>query len=146
MLLAAASLSACTQTVSSDKISVVCSIFPQYDWVRQILGDRSEHIELTLLLDDRIDLHNYQPSVDDMVRISTCDLFIYVGGESDAWVTSALKDAINKEMLVLNLLDILGDLAKIEEIKEGMEDGGHDDDDNEEEEGDHDEDEHGDYD
>ena len=107
-----------------DKIRIVCTIFPQYDWVRQILGDRLDEVELTLLLSNRIDLHNYQPSVDDIVTISTCDLFVYVGGESDRWVDNVLKDAVNKDILVISLLDLLGESAKIEEIVDGMEDEG----------------------
>ncbi|MCL2152725.1 MAG: metal ABC transporter substrate-binding protein [Oscillospiraceae bacterium] len=116
-------LSGCGQIGSNEKISVVCTIFPQYDWVRQILGDKADNMDLTLLLDNRIDLHNFQPSVDDIVKISSCDLFIYVGGESDDWVDDALKEATNKDMVVINLLEVLGDAAKIEEVKEGMEDG-----------------------
>ena len=107
----------------SDKINVVCTIFPQYDWVRQILGGKADDIELTLLLDGKADLHNYQPSVDDIVKISECDLFIYVGGESDAWVDGALAQAVNPDMVVVNLLEALGDAAKEEQFLEGMEDG-----------------------
>ena len=103
------------------KLSIVCTIFPQYDWVRQILGDRAESFELALLLNNRIDLHSYQPTVDDIVRVSTCDLFIYVGGESDGWAYELLKGAANKDMIVINLLGVLGDSAKEEEILEGME-------------------------
>ena len=103
------------------KISVVCTIFPQYDWTRQILGDKAGGVDATLLLDNKIDLHNYQPAVDDMMKISECDLFIYVGGESDWWVDAALAQAANKDMTVINLLETLGDAAKEEEIIEGME-------------------------
>jgi zinc transport system substrate-binding protein len=106
---------------ANEKISIVCTIFPQYDWVRQILGDKAGEMELTLLLDNRIDLHNYQPSVDDIVKISSCDFFIYVGGESDEWVEDALAEATNKKMVVINLLEVLGEAAKEEEIVEGME-------------------------
>ena len=113
--------SGCRQIGSNGKISVVCTVFPQYDWVRQILGDKADGMNLTMLLDNKIDLHSFQPSVDDIVKISACDLFIYVGGESDEWVNDALKEATNKNMVVINLLDTLGDAAKIEEIIEGME-------------------------
>ncbi|MGE4277545.1 MAG: metal ABC transporter substrate-binding protein [Lawsonibacter sp.] len=105
----------------AEKLSIVCTIFPEYDWVRQILGDAADHAEITMLLDNGVDLHSYQPSVDDIIKISTCDLFIYVGGESDAWVTDALKEATNKDMVVINLLDVLGNTVKEEEVKEGME-------------------------
>ncbi len=111
---------------SPDKIQVVCTIFPQYDWVRQILGETAENVELTLLLDNAVDLHSFQPSVEDIIRISTCDLFIYVGGESDDWVPDALENATNPDMVVINLLDALGGAAKPEELVEGMEPEDHD--------------------
>ena len=106
---------------NNDKISIVCTIFPEYDWVKEIIGENDENIELTLLLDNGVDLHSYQPSVEDIAKISTCDMFIYVGGESDAWVDDALKNATNKNMKVINLLDVLGDKVKLEETIEGME-------------------------
>ena len=125
LLIPAVALSGCVQSSygKDDKISVICTIFPLYDWVRQITENQTENIDLTLLSANLTDLHNYQPSVDDIVRISGCDLFIHVGGESDGWVDDALKQATNKNMVVINLLDILGDAVKIEEIIEGMETG-----------------------
>ena len=102
------------------KISIVTTIFPEYDWVKQILGENQSNVDLTMLLDNGVDLHSYQPSADDMVKMSKCDLFIYVGGESDAWVDDALKSAQNKNMKVINLLDILGNSVKEEEQVEGM--------------------------
>ena len=128
-LLPAAASAGCTQSgIQRDsKTSVVCTIFPQYDWVRQILGDKADSMDLTLLLSNKADLHSYQPSVDDIVKISTCDLLIYVGGISDGWVEATLSDTINEKMIVINLLEALGDAVKTEEIVEGMED----DDDNE---------------
>jgi zinc transport system substrate-binding protein len=120
-ILSTAMLSGCGQFGSNEKMSVVCTIFPQYDWVCQILGDRAGDMEITLLLKNKIDLHNYQPSVDDIVKISECDLFIYVGGESDKWVDETLKQASGKNMSVIKLLDVLGEAAKEEETKPGME-------------------------
>jgi len=107
----------CNQRKNQDiaKLNIVCTIFPQYDWVRQIIGDKKDNFSLTLLLNNRIDLHNYQPSVDDIIKISNCDLFIYVGGESDEWVNTVLEQASNKNMIVINLLEILGDRAKHED-------------------------------
>lgn len=102
------------------KISIVTTIFPEYDWVKQILGENQANVDLTMLLDNGVDLHSYQPSADDMVKLSKCDLFIYVGGESDAWVDDALKSAQNKNMKVINLLDVLGNSVKEEEQVEGM--------------------------
>jgi len=105
----------------TDQLRIVCTIFPEYDWARQILGDQAGRAELTMLLDSGVDLHSYQPTTDDIIKISTCDLFIYVGGESDAWVEDALKEAANQDMVVIDLLDVLGAGVKEEEVVEGME-------------------------
>ena len=107
-------------TNKTDKLSIVTTIFPEYDWVREILGDKADNAEITMLLDNGVDLHSYQPTADDIVKISDCDLFIYVGGESDGWVEDALRNAANRNMKVINLLEILGDSVKTEEIVEGM--------------------------
>lgn len=107
--------------VASEKLRVVSTIFPPYDWIREILGKDTGNVELSLLVDDGVDLHSYQPSVEDIAKISTCDMFIYVGGESDGWVHDAVETAANPDMVVINLLELLGDKAKEEEIVEGME-------------------------
>ena len=141
-LLAAGILGGCGKAASSSApapsalqsgnkpLKIVTTIFPEYDWVREILGDKADHAEVTMLLDNGVDLHSYQPTADDIIKISDCDLFIYVGGESDGWVEDALKEATNKEMQIINLLDVLGEQAKVEEVVEGME--GEDDADEEE--------------
>ena len=85
-----------------------------------VLGSNPAGAEVTMLLDNGVDLHSYQPTADDIMKISSCDLFIYVGGESDEWVEDALKEATNKDMVVIDLLDVLGDSAKEEEVVEGM--------------------------
>ena len=102
------------------KLRIVATIFPEYDWTKEILGSNPADAELTLLLSSGVDMHSFQPSMDDIVTISTCDIFIYVGGESDAWVRDALSQATNKEMIVVDLLDVLGDHAKEEETVSGM--------------------------
>ena len=128
-------------TNKTDKLSIVTTIFPEYDWVKEILGDTAENAEITMLLDSGVDLHSYQPTVDDIVKISDCDLFLYVGGESDGWVEDALKNAPNEDRTVINLLDVLGDSVKEEETVEGMqeEDHDHEDADGHEEEAEYDE-------
>ena len=122
-LLLSLCLTACGASAASgsDALSVVATIFPEYDWVRNILGDRTADTELTLLMDSGVDMHSFQPSADDIIKIASCDLFIYVGGESDAWVEDALREAVNPDMVVLDLLDVLGTAAKEEAILEGME-------------------------
>lgn len=112
-------------TNQTDKLSIVTTIFPEYDWVREILGEKADNAEITMLLDNGVDLHSYQPTADDIVKISDCDLFIYVGGESDEWVEDALRNAANRNMKVINLLEVLGDSVKTEEIVEGMQEEEH---------------------
>ena len=107
-------------SAADEKIRIVTTIFPEYDWVREILGDKADSAEITMLLDNGVDLHSYQPTADDIIKLSDCDLFVYVGGESDEWVEGALKSAANKDRKVINLLEILGDSVKEEETVEGM--------------------------
>ena len=129
-------------TNKTDKLSIVTTIFPEYDWVREILGDKADNAEITMLLDNGVDLHSYQPTADDIVKISDCDLFIYVGGESDEWVEDALRNAANRNMKVINLLEVLGDSVKTEEIVEGMQEEEHEHEDAEEHEHEEEADEH----
>lgn len=109
------------KTTEDNKIEIVTTIFPTYDWIMNILGDNPGDIEVNMLLDNGVDLHNFQPTAEDIMKISTCDLFIYVGGESDNWVQDALQEVTNKDMVVINLLDTLGSHVKEEEHVEGME-------------------------
>ncbi len=130
ILLMAGNLSACgsgsSQPAEPGRIQIVTTIFPEYDWVMNILGDNPAKAEVTMLLDTGVDLHSFQPTAADILKISTCDLFIYVGGESDEWVDDALQEATNREMTVINLLDVLGDAVKEEEVAEGMQEEDHD--------------------
>lgn len=106
----------------SQKLQIVATIFPEYDWVKEILGDQAENVDLTLLLGNGTDMHSFQPTMEDILKVSTCDLFIYVGGESDSWVADALKGAGNPDRKAINLMDVLGDQVKEEELVEGMQD------------------------
>ena len=105
---------------------IVTTIFPEYDWVKTLLGDNPASAEVVLLLDNGVDLHSYQPTAEDMMNIAQSDLFIYVGGESDSWVKNALKEAVNEDMIVIDLLEEMGNLAKEEEVVEGMQEEEHD--------------------
>lgn len=134
------SLGACSSPAGTgdDKISIVTTIFPEYDWVMNVLGSNPANAEVTLLLDNGVDLHSYQPTAEDIMKIATCDMFIYVGGESDRWVEDALSEAVNKDMVVINLLEVLGDSVKEEEVVEGMqEEDEHDHNHDEDEDGEH---------
>lgn len=115
------------------KVSVVTTIFPIYDWVREIVGD-TENVEITLLLDNGVDLHSYQPTAQDIMKIATCDAFMYVGGESDGWVKDALAESVNPDMMVVSLVDALGEDVRTEETVEGMQHEHEEDEDHEHEE------------
>ena len=106
-------------------LRVVATIFPIYDWAREVLG-QVPGVELVWLQDTGVDMHSYQPTAEDMLLVSSCDLFLYVGGTSDNWVDDALQEAVNKDMEVVSLLDVLGDAARLEELTEGMQ-AGHED-------------------
>ncbi len=102
-------------------LRVVATIFPAYDWVREVVGTNAADVQLTLLLDDGVDLHSYQPTAADLKKVAESDFFIHVGGESDGWVEPALAAAPNPRRKVLNFVKALGDAAKPEQIVEGME-------------------------
>ena len=103
------SLTACGGSIEqqdNEKITIVTTIFPEYDWLRNLTAD-SENIDLKLLIDKGVDLHSYQPDVNDIVTISTCDVFIYTGGASDVWVEDVIDTAMNEDMLVIDLMEVL---------------------------------------
>ena len=143
-----AGLVPCAGYAADRPVTIVTTIFPIYDWVRRVAGE-SKNTSLVLLLDNGVDLHSYQPSARDIMTISTADLFIYVGGESDEWVEDALAAAMNPDLVSISLTEALGTDLKAEKIVEGMEhehdheDGDHDHDhedrDQEEEEEEYDE-------
>ncbi len=108
------------ETSSDGKLHIVCTIFPQYDWVRE-LTKGAQNVEVTLLEDSGADLHNFQPSAADKVSILNSDLFVYTGGESDDWARTLLKNA-EKDVRSLDLIEALGDRALTEE--EGIEESG----------------------
>lgn len=125
-VMAAGMFTACSTSTeenveASGRLQIVTTIFPEYDWVMNVLGDTAGNADVTMLLDSGVDLHSFQPTADDIMKIATCDMFIYVGGESDEWVEDALSEAVNPDMVVINLLDVLGDSVMEEELVEGME-------------------------
>lgn len=126
--------SSASNSDSNKKLSVVCTIFPEYDWVKELIGDKQDKYDITYLMDKGVDLHSYQPSAEDIAKIKACDLFVYVGGESDGWVKDTLKEKTNENMQVVNLLETLGKNVKEEEVVEGMQD----DDDHDDKDHDHD--------
>jgi len=115
-------LTACSDKntqIENDKLTIVVTTFPQYDWVKQILGEQIEKVELILLIKSGVDLHNFQPSTEDIAKINACDMFIYIGGESDNWVNAILKN-VSSNTVIIKLIDVIEDRAKEEELVEGM--------------------------
>lgn len=112
--------------VSEDeyKMKIVTTTFPQYDWVKNVLGERANEVEITLLCDNGTDMHSYQPTFEDVMKISEADVFLYVGGESDEWVTNIIRDANREEKFAFSLIEMLGDRVKEEERPEGMQENG----------------------
>ena len=103
-------------TVDNKKISIVTTIFPQYDFTRQIVGDKAD---VTMLLAPGAESHSYEPTPQDIIKIQNCDVFIYVGGENDEWVNSILDSIDKSKIKIISLLDCVKPLG--EEVKEGME-------------------------
>ena len=103
------------------KLSIVTTIYPEYAWVKEILGQRADSVELTLLIKNGVDLHSYKPTAQDIAKIASANMVVYVGGESDKWIKDALAATTKKGRSEINLMDALGDRVKAEEIVEGME-------------------------
>lgn len=97
----------------SEKLSIVTTIYPAYDFARQVFGDTAE---VTLLLKPGMESHSYDPSAKDALTIAECDLFIYNGGESDQWVVNILEGA--PDVKTLRMMDVV-ELHE-EELVEGM--------------------------
>ncbi len=124
---------------TSEVINIVATSFYEYDWLKQIIGEE-EGFSLSFLIDNGVDLHSYEPTVEDITNIAAADLFIYNGGESDSWVDDIL--ATTTVLNTINVIEVLDDNVQMEVLVEGMEasDHDHDHEDAEEEDHDHDED------
>lgn len=117
LLILLCTLASCSgKTEEQHKLSIVCTTFPQYDFLKNILGSDEG---LTLLIDDGADLHSFEPTAQDIIKIGSADLFVYIGGNSDRWVESAIKSANNPALKTLALMDTVDTLE--EEYVAGME-------------------------
>lgn len=122
-LLLAITLAGCVKADNQEKekpdgkISVVATIFAPYDFVREIAGDKAD---ITMLLPPGSEIHSYEPAPQDIIKIRDCDVFIYVGGESDDWVRRILGSMDTANMRIIALMDCVD--AVTEEILPGMED------------------------
>ncbi len=106
-------------------LSVVATIFPQYDFARQVMGSSDD---LTMLLRPGQEVHSYEPTSQDIIAIQNCDLFIYVGGESDAWIEDVLEGMDTSHMVILSLMDLVDPLEEdTDSVLENPEEHSHED-------------------
>ena len=98
--------------MAEGKLSVVCTDFPCYDFARQAAGDRAE---VTMLLKPGTEAHSYDPSPADILAIGGADLFVYVGGESDAWVDNILDSFGDDAPARLRMMDRVNGLIEEDE-------------------------------
>lgn len=111
----------CGTDPGEEKLSIVCTNFPAYDWVREILEEKAEDWSITWLGENGVDMHSYQPSAADVANIIEADIVIYVGGVSEEWVSKTLEQSGNEQQITINMLDVVGERVLTEEIVEGME-------------------------
>ncbi len=115
ILLVVLPTTSCGSQVKNETVTIVTTVFPEYDWVKNILGNHTEGIELILLTENGTDLHSFQPTVSDIAKISSCDILICTGGISDTWIDDALKAAPNDERTVIKLMSLLSEDKKLVE-------------------------------
>lgn len=82
------------------KVNVVATLFPQYDFARQVGGDRAE---VRLLMPPGVESHSYEPTPADMLAINACDLFIYTGEHMEPWAENILRSTTNENLIILDL-------------------------------------------
>ena len=104
------------KTEESGKLKIITTIFPPYDFAKQITGDKAD---VTMLLPLGSESHSFEPSTQDIVAIQNCDIFICIGGESEKWVEKAMDSIDANKVKIISLLDLVD--AKEEEVVEGME-------------------------
>lgn len=109
--------SSANKSAEGKKLSIVTTIFPAYDWVKQVVGD-NKNVDITFLIDKGVDLHSYQASAADIAKITDSDMFVFVGGESDGWAEDIVKE--NPNLKYISMVDSIGKAALGEELVEGM--------------------------
>jgi len=118
-LLTVSTLTACekktAQRKDNDKISIVATIFPPYDFARAIAGDKAE---ITMLLPPGSETHSFEPTPQDIIKIQNCDVFIYIGGESDEWVKNVLNSMDISSMKIVTLTNCVELVEEV--VTEGM--------------------------
>lgn len=115
------------------KVNVVCATFSEYDWTRTI-AQKAENINIIYMINNGTDAHSYQPTARDIALITDCDMFVYGGGESEAWIDEVLAyQPCNPDMKVINMMELLEGRTYEEEMVEGMQESRHEGEEEEEE-------------
>ena len=104
------------ENLSGEKLSIITTIFPQYDFARAIGGDK---VDVKMLLSPGVESHGFEPTLQDISNIGKSDLFIYVGGEGDEWVGDVLETVNSDKLKTISLVDTVETVE--EELVEGME-------------------------
>jgi zinc transport system substrate-binding protein len=102
---------------ADERISIIATVFPPFDFAREIVGDRAD---VAMLLPPASESHSFEPTPQDIIKIQNCDVFIYVGGESDEWVSGVIASMDTSKMKIITLMDCVTPVE--EEVVEGMED------------------------
>jgi zinc transport system substrate-binding protein len=118
LLLGGCAADTVTQESDDGKIKVITTNFPPYDFARQIAG---ENADVRMLLPPGAETHDYEPTPQDIIDIGNCDVFIYTGGENDAWVDELLS-GVGADVRIVRMMDAVD--VYVEEIVEGMQDDG----------------------
>lgn len=116
LMLGSIMLTACKPQSRSEQaapLSIVVASYPEYDWLCQIIGKENSSVKVKLLMDGGVDLHSYEPNIQDIAAITEADLFIYNGGSSYKWVDRVLSLKANKDRKVLNLLESLSEQREL---------------------------------
>lgn len=109
------------QTGGEDRLSIVTTIFPPYDFARAVAGELAD---VSMLIDPGAEVHSYDPTTEDMIAIENCNVFIYIGGENEAWVDTVLSSMDTSGKAVVRLMDAVTPVE--EETVEGMQAEGED--------------------
>lgn len=109
-----ATVSCAAPAKEDDTFHIVSSVYPGYDFLRNIT-DGADGVTLSLLVSGGVDMHNYQPTADDIIALSSADLVVYTGGVSEEWISNTLKEN-DRSLAMMDMVNAL-----IEESVEGME-------------------------
>lgn len=109
------SFAGCVEEKEDDGVlSIVVTAFPHYDFARQITKG-VENVEIKMLISPGNEVHTYEPSPSDILAVSSCDVFIYTGGESDTWAKNILSSSENGDMTVISFMDLCSDSISMHE-------------------------------